>query len=133
MKLLKIIGHPITVTILFLIILISGRSIGGFYLFYLMIAVSNGLIHGILALIAVSLFLIAHLPLKNNAVARSILDSAAVLCLLLSLYFFFHNDSEGYNSGSFSTGAFWITFSLFALAAIGLLVRDVGAFEKPDD
>lgn len=98
-----------------------------------MVVWSDWLIHGILALIAVSLFLIAHLPLKKNAVARSILDSAAVLCLLLSLYFFFHNDSEGYNSGSFSTGAFWITFSLFALAATTLLARNIWSLRHPDD
>lgn len=133
MKVFNILSHPMTVISLFLFILITGESIGGVYLFYLILALSDWLIHGILALIAVSLFLIAHLPLKNNAVARSILDSAAVLCLLLSLYFFFHNDSEGYNSGSFSTGAFWITFSLFALAAMALLAGNIWSLRHPDD
>lgn len=122
MKAIKFFGHPVMTICLFLVILISGESIGGVYLFYLLLALPHGLIHSILAIAGIILLLVSFNRVKNVAsMAKIYMNITGILLLGFSIFYFFYNDKGHYNYGSFSSTPFWITFSLFAISALCLL------------
>lgn len=123
MKLLRFIGHPITIIILFLLILISGKAIGSVYLFYILLALPEGHSHALLAVCGILLLLVRLGDSEKLMLTNSILNTLAIIALFLSLYLFFTNDTQQYNYVSFRTGAFWITFGLFCLSAMFFLIN----------
>ena len=122
MKVIKLFGHPVMTICLFLVILISGESIGGVYLFYLLLALPHGLIHSILAIMGIILLLVSYTSIKNvGNLAKTYINITGIFLLGFSIFSFFYNDKEHYNYGSFNSTPFWITFSLFAISALCLL------------
>lgn len=131
MKAIKILGHPITVICLFFVILISGESIGGVYLFYLLLALPHGLVHSLLAILGIGLLTLSYSQLKTKQnVAMKLINVVGILLLLLSILTFFYNDKGHYNYGSFSSAAFWITSGLFVLSTLFHLLITLTPFGK---
>ena len=50
MKMIKLFTHPVVIIIAFLLILISGEHLGGFYLLYILLGLSHGAVHSLLAI-----------------------------------------------------------------------------------
>lgn len=123
MKALRILGHPVTVLILFSVILISGQSIGNIYLFYILLALPEGHSHALLTIAGTVLLMIGLTVRKQYKALSFFLNILAIVSLSLSLYFFFNNDTQEYNYGSFNTIVFWITFGLFGLSGLLLLIN----------
>ena len=131
MKAIKILGHPITVICLFLVILISGESIGGVYLFYFLLGLPHGIIHSLLDLVGIGVLIFSYSQMKDKQTAlKKLMSVTGVLLLLLSLLTFFYNDRGHYNYGSFSSAAFWITSGLFVLSALFHLIITLIPFGK---
>lgn len=130
MKILRTILHPWIIISLFFIILITGESIGGVYLFYLLLALPHGLVHSILGFAGVISLLVGYYRINNDNLFRKTLLILGVICMCLSLYYFFHNDRHNYNYGSFNTPAFWITFLLFFVSALVFIVIDKSKSEQ---
>ncbi|OJY92194.1 MAG: hypothetical protein BGP13_08505 [Sphingobacteriales bacterium 40-81] len=124
MKILRTILHPWVIISLFFIILITGESIGGVYLFYLLLGIPHGLTHSILGFTGVILLLMGYYKINNKKLLRKTLLILGTICMCLSLYYFFHNDRQSYNHGSFKTAAFWTTFLLFVISALIFIVID---------
>lgn len=120
MKIIRIIGHPYLMIGLFLIILISGRSIGGVNMLYLLLALPHFGIHAVLAVcgIAITIFAYKRRKIHGKQFVDKTLGVVGIMCLMLSLVSFFYNDKEYYNFGSFSSTAFWITAGLFIISAL---------------
>ncbi len=122
MKVIKLFGHPVMTICLFLVILITGESIGGVYLFYLLLALPHALIHSIFAISGIIILVVSYSSIKKiGSLAKSYMNIAGILLLVLSLFSFFYNDKGHYNYGTFHSIPFWITFSLFAISALSLL------------
>lgn len=118
MKILKLIGHPITVLCLFLLLLISGESFGGFYMVYILLGLTGFAPHAVLATAAVA-FLVAgyNVPKGQYYVAKPILYILSIGLMLYALVTFF-KDSKGYNDSTFDQGVPIASFILFGFCAM---------------
>ena len=103
MKVMKIFAHPFLIIISFCLMIISGEHLGGFYLSYLLLALPHGGIHSLFAFVGIVLLLISYNKLRDKKAAKvkSIMNIAGLLLMILSLFFFFYNDKEHYNYGTF--------------------------------
>jgi len=101
MKLFKILSHPYTLIICFSLILISGEQWGGFYAFYLLLALPYGGVHSLLALAGFFSLLVSLHWVKNHLVLQQVLNVVGLFFLISSLYYFFDNDKSHYNLGTF--------------------------------
>lgn len=90
MKVLKILTHPYTLIISFLMIMISGEHLGGFYVLYLLLALPINASHSLLALIGIGLLLFSYHKYqgKSSHIVEAIVNIAGALLLFLSIYFF---------------------------------------------
>lgn len=50
MKMIKLFTHPVVIIIAFLLILINGEHLGGFYLLYILLGLPHGAVHSLLAI-----------------------------------------------------------------------------------
>ena len=116
MKMLKILGHPYTVVISFLLLLISGEHFGGFYILYILLALPHGGIHAVLAVLGIAVLLFNQYK-RPVAIVAVLASFAGLIFLLLSLFFFFYNDSSRYNAATFEQ-----TIPLLSLAGFGIFV-----------
>jgi cytochrome bd-type quinol oxidase subunit 2 len=123
MKLIKIITHPALLISSFCLIIISGEHWGGFYLLYLLLALPHGGIHAMIAVAGIILLLLnkrKHSSFRRYKI-QQILYITGAICLVLSLYLFFHNDPKGYNLGTFEQWVPLISLALFGLLATGFV------------
>jgi uncharacterized membrane protein len=119
MKALQPFRSPYLLITSFLVIMISGQHLGGFYLLYLVLALPYGGIHALLALVGIMGLVIVHQRLhwRSQSIWRLVGLTAGTLLLVASLITFFYNDKEGYNYGTFEQVVPLVTLTLFALIA----------------
>lgn len=132
MKAIKIITHPYLLIASFLCIIISGEHVGGFYAMYLLTALFHLGIHALLATAGIVLLAASHIMYKRQRkyLIETIMNIAGVLCLFLSLFFFFYNDVKQYNYGTFEQTVPQLTMILFGILSIGFIVSN---FMKASD
>lgn len=99
----KILSSPVLLIISFLGIIISGESFGGFYVWYLINALKEGILYSILGLSGISLILIvsAFADRQYLKTLASLLNLVAGLLLISSLIVFFMNKGGAYNWSTF--------------------------------
>jgi hypothetical protein len=127
MKAIKIITHPILLIISFLFILISGQHFGGFYLFYLLMALPHLGLHAVLALSGILLLIFSYLKFGRHGknITAIIFNFIGAGCLVLSLIRFFYNDKQGYNNGTFEQLMPQVTLVLFGLLTIAFVINNI--------
>ena len=121
MKVFKFFSHPYTLIICFLMIIISGEHLGGFYMFYILLALPHGGIHALLAVAGVVVLLFSHWKFKRRKIHRAavLLNLLGLALLFVSIYIFFANDSSRYNWGTFEQAV--PVASLFLCGAVGIV------------
>ena len=130
MKLFKILSHPYTLLLCFSFMIISGESIGGFYIMYILLGLLHGVLHSLLGFYGMLLLVIVHhLPLKRNIAIRQALNVVGVFLMVSSVFFFFRNDTGHYNWGTFEQGLPVLTLVLTTFVAICFLI---GTFWRPE-
>jgi hypothetical protein len=127
MKTVKILVHPVSLIICFLMIIISGQHLGGFYLLYLLLALPHGGIHALLGISGAILLLINHywIKLSVNKYVFIFINAVGSFLLAMSLYVFFINDKEHYNYGTFSQTVPLITLALFGIVFISFFINNI--------
>jgi hypothetical protein len=132
MKTIKLLVHPFVLIISFLLILISGEHLGGFYLLYLLLALPIGASHSLLALIGIISILFSYHKYKEkqNFLFQNVINIIGLLFLLLSIYVFFANDKERYNYGTFSQTVPLITLIIFVLISVCFLIQNLRRIAK---
>jgi hypothetical protein len=127
MKTVKILVHPVSLIICFLMIIISGQHLGGFYLLYLLLALPHGSIHALLGISGAILLLINHywIKLSVNKYVFIFINAVGSFLLAMSLYVFFINDKEHYNYGTFSQTVPLITLALFGIVFISFFINNI--------
>jgi hypothetical protein len=127
MKLIKIITHPITLSISFLIIIISGQHLGGFYLLYILLGLPHGSIHSIFGAVGVATLLFSSYKYRGkfNYLIEPCFNIAGVILLSLSLFLFFYNDKDHYNYGTFYQTVPLASLILFALLSISFSITNI--------
>ena len=126
MKFIQFITHPLFLITYFLLIIISGESFGGFYCFYLALALPHGGIHSILALLGMGILIFSYAKYKNNFnyQIEPILNIAGALLLLSSLFSFFYNDVDRYNYGTFYETVPLTILIVFILVELTFLIKN---------
>ncbi|MCW3074585.1 MAG: hypothetical protein JWP69_1654 [Flaviaesturariibacter sp.] len=125
MKALNFFGHPIFLSISFLLLLISGEAFGGPYLLYLILGTSHGAFYSLTGLAGI-LFTVASLKASKDGVT-TILVLVGVLLMTVSLYLFFTGERLHYNRASFEQTLPVLSFGLFALSVLCTLIKTVFA------
>ena len=129
MKRFRILSHPYTLLFCFSFIIISGESMGGFYIMYILLGLLHGVLHSLLGFYGMLLLVITHhLPLKRNIFVKQILNVFAVSLMAASVFFFFRNDTAHYNRGTLEQGVPLFTICFTAFIAVCFLI---GTFWKP--
>lgn len=116
MKIFKFLSHPYTLIFAFLFILISGQHLGGFYALYILLGLMHGVLHAVLGFLGIVVLLLSfHLTLERRIVIRQTLNLLGIALLFASVFFFFRNDTERYNWGTFeeSVPLFTLIFASF--------------------
>jgi len=127
MKVVKFLAHPVVLIISFLLILISGEHVGGFYTMYLVMALPHGGVHAVLGVIGITLLLISFVKFKgaNKFLARLLLNLAGLVGLWLSIFYFFYQDKSGYNNGTFQQLLPILSIGLFALISFCFFIETI--------
>lgn len=98
MKIVSILKHPILITALFCVLLISGEAWGGIYFQYIILGLIHGSAFAITGLIAVCASLPATIaPLLASKISRL----AMVILMPLSLFLFFTGERKTYYGATF--------------------------------
>lgn len=90
--------HPVTISLLFCFLIISGESSAVFYFFALLLGFVHGVFHSIIGLTGI-LLLLSSLVSKSNY--KHLLDVIGALCMLVSLIRFFTQPGADYNYNTF--------------------------------
>lgn len=127
MKTFNILTHPVLLIASFLFILISGEHLGGFYLMYLLLALPHGGIHALLGLLGIALLVFSYVKYKraNKGFVEPVFNILGVCCMVLSLFFFFYRDKQGYNDGTFEQLVPQITLILFAVLSLLFIIKNI--------
>jgi hypothetical protein len=126
MKALKIITHPYTLITSFLLIIISGEHLGGFYALYILLALFYGGMHSLLGVSGVILLIVArNLKGKAQNSFSGILNIGGAIFMILSIIIFFYMDKDGYNYGTFHQTVPIISLILFGLLVLLFLSKNV--------
>jgi hypothetical protein len=125
MKLISIISHPVTLIISFLMIMISGKSIGGFYVLYFVLGLPYGQLYSIVALAGIMAILCAIYVKSRRSRVKAIINLSGVMFLFCSVFLFFYNDKDGYNYGTFYQSVPIMSFLLFLMIAFCFLLRNL--------
>ena len=96
--LMQIFIHPVTISLLFCFLIISGESSAVFYFFALLLGFVHGVFHCIIGVAGI-VFLLASIVSKSNY--KHLLDIIGALCMLISLIRFFTQPGADYNYNTF--------------------------------
>ena len=120
MKLFKFISHPYLLIASFSAIMISGQHFGGFYLLYVLLALPHAAVHSLLALLGIVLLCVSYnrFSINKTNLMACLINLVANILLLLSLFFFFHNDVERYNYATFHQTIPQITLTIFFVISV---------------
>lgn len=129
MKLFHILSHPYTLITCFSFMIISGQSMGGFFIMYILLGLLHGVLHSLLGFYGILLLVIGHhLSLKRNVFIKQGIKLAGLSLMFASVFFFFSNDSAHYNWPTFSQGLPMFTLVFTAFIAVCFLL---GIFGMP--
>jgi hypothetical protein len=131
MKTIHLLSHPVTILLSFMLILVSGEQMGGFYLLYLLMALPHGGIHALLAVAGTLMLLLSYSKYQrqHKYLIEPVLNILGTGCLFFSLYLFFIR-SHGYNNATFEQTMPLLTLGLFAVLSILFLADSVLRFSR---
>lgn len=123
---IKLFTHPVVIIIAFLLILISGEHLGGFYLLYILLGLPHGAVHSLLAIVGIGLLFFTNYKYQQQFIfnIEPVLNIMGGIMILLSLFLFFYNDKSHYNYGTFYQTIPVILLSIFSLSVAGFLFNN---------
>jgi hypothetical protein len=125
MKVIKIIGHPVLVMSLFLVLLISGRSFGGFFMLYIIMGLPAGTSDSILSIIGLSIMFTGYkIYRKYYHPLKPILYIIGNSVMLIALATFF-KVTKGYNISTFEQTLPILSFIFYGVSVICNIVFSI--------
>lgn len=130
MKLMKIFGHPVSVTCVYLFLLISGESFGGFYALYILLGLFNGEPDAIVSMLGLITMLLGYSVYRQRF--HPIKPGLYLLgdaLMLLGLFLFFQITKD-YNDATFQQAVPLFTFVLFGICVLCNILLSVKLFTQ---
>lgn len=121
MKIIKWIGHPVILIILYLLLVIEGDQFGGFFLLYLLLALPHLVLYAIIAAVGLFFMILAFNSNPDkylNRVRLFYLIGYALLIVSLMLFF-----AKGNKWGTFELAIPLFSFILFGICSICFLIN----------
>ena len=134
MKIISVLGYPLTIISCFFLLLISGRAFGGPYIIYLVLGLPHGAAYSLLAVFGIlSLCITMYITKPNKHYwIKSALMIAGIILLGLSLVVFFQKDRMRYNYETFEQTVPGISFVLFGITILcGLIISVLQILKLP--
>ena len=130
MKLIKIVGHPVSVMCVYLFLLISGKSFGGFYALYILLGLSHGVLDSIVSMSGILVMLLGYSVYRQRfSPAKPALYLLADAVMIIGLFLFFQT-TKGYNDATFQQTVPLITFVLFGICVLCNILLSVILFTQ---
>jgi hypothetical protein len=130
MKIVKIVGHPVSVMFMYLFLLISGQSFGGFYALYILLGLSHGVMDAVVSALGLVIMLVGFYVYRNNfSLIKPALYILGDAIMILGLFLFFQT-TKGYNDATFHQTVPIITFVLFGLCVLCNILVSVMLFSQ---
>jgi hypothetical protein len=115
MKIIKIIGHPVSVMCMYLLLIISGESFGGFYTLFVFMRLFHGVPDAIVSTLGLGMMLLGYKTCRQRyhpiKTALYLLGNG----LMITGLALFFEVSKGYNESTFHQAVPLFTFALFGL------------------
>ncbi|MFL5788121.1 MAG: hypothetical protein ACJ748_08710 [Flavisolibacter sp.] len=116
MNLLKIVGSPVVLIIIYLLLIIEGDNFGGFFLLYLVLALPHGAPYALLAALGIACLIVGfNLNMTKRKFIKPILYLFGYCLMVGSLIMFF---GIGNKWATFELTVPLFTFILFAFCSI---------------
>lgn len=121
MKIIRWIGHPVIIIILYLLLIIEGDQFGGFFVLYLLLSLPHGATYAIIATVGIiGLVYAFNIHSGRHSFQRLFLYVFSYLLMILALILFF---SKGNKWETFAPGVPMTSFLLFAFCSLCFLIR----------
>lgn len=118
MKIIQIIGHPVCVMCLYLLLLISGQSFGGFYILYIFMGLPNGTPDALVSTLGLGLMFLGYkVYRKRFHPIKPLLYIIGNVVMILGLVLFFQV-TKGYNDATFQQAVPLMTFVLYGICVL---------------
>lgn len=126
MNIIKWIGHPVVMIVVYLLLIIEGDNFGGFYSIYLLLSLPHAVPYAISAVLGIVGVVIAfNIHSKKYELLKSVLYLLGFGLMIFSLVLFFET---GYNWTTFRLGVPVASFILFGICGLCFLVRTLKYF-----
>jgi amino acid transporter len=126
MKIIKWIGHPVILVVLYLLLIIEGDEFGGFYMLYLLLSLPHLVPYSIIAAAGLSFIIIAFNS-KRSEKRIFAFYLFGYLLMLLSLIIFF---SKGNKWKTFELDIPLLSFIVFGISSLCFLGWIFSLFQK---
>jgi hypothetical protein len=132
MKTIRFLFHPYALIISFLLILISGQHLGGFYALYILLGLPYGALHSLIGVAGILILVITYKKYKSVKVyaIRYVGNLVGASLLILSLFLFFYRDTSNYNIGTFYQTVPQVMLFVFSIVLLGFIVTNLSAVFK---
>lgn len=128
MRIIKWIGHPVALLIVYLLLIIEGDNFGGIYLLYLVLSLPHGVPYAVAAALGIATVVVAfNMNGPRFTLLKTVLYLLGFCLMILSLLLFFE---RGYSWETFQIGVPLSTFILFGICSICFLIRTLSSFQK---
>ena len=125
MKIISVLGYPLTIISCFFLLLISGKAFGGPYIIYLVLGLPHGAAYSLFAVFGIlSLCITMYITKPNKHYwLKSALKITGIVLLGLSLFVFFQRDRMRYNYETFDQTVPVLSFVVFGITVLcGLII-----------
>jgi hypothetical protein len=118
MKVINLVGHPVSVMCTYLLLLISGHSFGGVYVMYMLLGLLHGVLDAIVSAVGLAVMLVGYKIYRTRLhPVKPILYLVANAVMIYGLVSFFQS-SKGYNDPTFHQTVSLISFVIYGLCVL---------------
>lgn len=118
MKIIKIIGHPVSVMCMYLLLIISGKSFGGFYILFIFLGLANGVPDALVSTLGLGIMLLGYKVYRKTfhpiKPALYLLGDAVMIAGLVV----FFQVAKDYSNATFQQAVPLFTFVLFGICVL---------------
>jgi hypothetical protein len=127
MKIIRWIGHPVIVMVLYLLLIIEGDEFGGFFMLYLLLSIPHLVPYSLVAALGLILMIFAF-NYTGSKVLAAFSYLAGYALMLAALLMFFSKDNKW---KTFEPGVPLFSFIVFGISSFCFLVWTFSLFQKP--